>query len=91
MSMRPVYVKFEERHHRILQQRARDEGCSMSDLIRRATIGLFHLPTRSEEFASAGEQSATRSGGLSVRNAHGETDAAGDSDLTRSEEPATAG
>lgn len=59
MSMRPVYVKFEERHHRILRQRARDEGCSISDVIRRAAIGFFHLPTDSDEIADARNLPAT--------------------------------
>ena len=57
MSMRPVYVKFAESHHRILRQKARDEGCSISDLVRRATIGLFHLPTGGDEIATDGDAS----------------------------------
>lgn len=43
--MQATFVKLDEAHRRILQERARGEGCSMSDLIRRATILHFHLPT----------------------------------------------
>lgn len=55
MTMRPVYAKFEERHHAILKQRARDEGCTLSDLVRRATISVFSLPTTGEEIADTGD------------------------------------
>jgi len=44
-SMQGTFVKLEERHREALQERARAEGCTMSDLIRRATIQFFDLPT----------------------------------------------
>ena len=45
MTMQAVYTKFEERHRDLLREEARQRGCTISDLVRQATIAFFHLPT----------------------------------------------
>lgn len=58
--MQATFVKFEQRHRQLLQEKARRDGCSLSDLIRHATIHFFDLPTDGPNMANV-EQSAGES------------------------------
>ena len=43
--MQATFVRLDEGHRQLLMQEAARRGCSLSDLIRQATISFFHLPT----------------------------------------------
>lgn len=43
--MKPTFVKLEPRHKEILKGIAQRDGCTISDVIRRALIREYHLPT----------------------------------------------
>ena len=45
---RAVFVRMEQRHVEILVTKAAEDGCSVSDLVRKAAISFFHLPVSVE-------------------------------------------
>lgn len=49
--MQAVFVKFQDRHRIFLKEKARQRGCTMSDLVREATIDFFSLPTDGPDIA----------------------------------------
>lgn len=56
--MQATYVKFQETHRDLLIEEARRRGCTMSDLVRQATIHFFHLPTDGPKQATTEQTSA---------------------------------
>ncbi|MGH8525968.1 MAG: hypothetical protein ACREXY_17730 [Gammaproteobacteria bacterium] len=46
--MQSTFVRLNAAHREILQRQATAEGCSLSDLIRRAVIVQYKLPTGKE-------------------------------------------
>lgn len=45
---RSVFVRMEQRHVEILISKAAEDGCSVSDLVRKACISYFNMPVSGE-------------------------------------------